>query len=86
MIDTDFAPNRVLSIRGTAQVTHVSGPVPEYALAATRHLGAQYGKAYIDSFPVDVPMACIAVRPDEVVLVDFETRFPSALSAVGIVH
>jgi hypothetical protein len=55
-------------------------------LCAARYLGAEYGKAYIDSLPADVPMARIAVRPDEVVVLDFETRFPSALSAVGIVH
>jgi hypothetical protein len=29
-------------------------------------------------------MARIAVRPDEIVLLDFETRFPSALSALGL--
>jgi len=33
----------------------------------------------------DVPMARIAVQPEEVVLLDFETRFPSALRALGLV-
>jgi len=85
-IDTDSVPNRVLSIRGVAEVTPVTGVVPEYALSAARYLGAEYGRAYIDSLPADVPMARIAVRPDEVVVLDFETRFPSPLSALGIVH
>ena len=48
-IDTDSVPNRVLSIRGVAQVTSVTGIVPEYALCAARYLGAEYGRAYIDS-------------------------------------
>jgi hypothetical protein len=84
-IDTDTPPNHVLSIRGTAQVTHVDGAVPEYALAAARYLGREYADAYIGSLPADVPMARIAVRPEAVVVLDFETRFPSALLALGLV-
>jgi hypothetical protein len=84
-IDTDRPPNHVLSIRGTAQVTHVDGVAPEYALAAARYLGREQADAYIGSLPADVPMACIAVRPEAVVVLDFETRFPSALLALGLV-
>jgi hypothetical protein len=84
-IDTDAAPNRVLSIRGTAQVTTVSGVVEEYAQAAARYLGSEQAEAYVGSLPPDVPMVRIAVRPDDVVLLDFETRFPSALSTLGLV-
>jgi Pyridoxamine 5'-phosphate oxidase len=84
-IDTDTAPNHVLSIRGTVEVTTVSGVVPEYAQAAARYLGSEYGQAYIASLPADVPMARIAVHPEAVVLLDFETRFPSALAEIGLV-
>jgi hypothetical protein len=84
-IDTNDVPNHVLSIRGPALVTPFAGVVPEYALAAMRYLGREYGEGYISSLPPDVPMARIAVRPDAVVLLDFERRFPSALSALGLV-
>ena len=84
-IDTDTPPNQILSIRGTAEVVPVQGVVPEYALAAARYLGPEQGDAYTRSLPADVPMARIAVRPEAVVLLDFQTRFPSALSALGLV-
>ena len=81
-IDTDTPPNHVLSIRGAIEVTDVRGVVPEYALAAARYLGVESGEGYIRSLPADISMARIAVRPDKVVILDFETRFPSALSAL----
>jgi hypothetical protein len=84
-IDTNDPPNHILSIRGTAEVTEVEGVVREYAAAATRYLGKEQGEAYVQSLPPAVPMARIAVRPDHVVILDFETRFPSALSALGLV-
>jgi hypothetical protein len=85
-IDTDSTPHRVLSIRGSAHVTSLRGVVPEYALCAARYLGADLGKAYIDSLAAVMPIACVAVRSDVVVLLDCETRFPSALAAVGVVR
>jgi hypothetical protein len=84
-IDTETPPNHVLSIRGSVHVSHVDGVAREYALAAARYLGSERADAYIASLPTNVPMARIAVRPDEVVLLDFETRFPSALSGLGLV-
>jgi hypothetical protein len=83
-IDTNEPPNRILSVRGTARVSMVEGVVAEYARAAERYLGAEQAAAYIGSLPADVPMARIAVRPDEVVLLDFQTRFPSALRSLGL--
>jgi PPOX class probable F420-dependent enzyme len=83
-IDTDDQPHHVLSIRGTVEVTEVEGPVEEYALAAVRYLGQEQGDSYIRSLPPDLGMVRIAVRPEQVVILDFETRFPSALSAVGL--
>ena len=45
---------------------------------------SEQAEAYVRSLPPNVPMARIAVRPDVVVVLDFETRFPSALSSLGL--
>jgi hypothetical protein len=81
-IDSNEPPQHVLSIRGTATVTEVQGVVPEYAEAAVRYLGREQGEGYVQSFPPDIRMPRIAVRPEHVVILDFETRFPSALTAL----
>src|ERR1051326_3156944 len=39
------------------------------------------GRCYIGSLATDIPMARIAVHPERGVVLDFEARFPSALSA-----
>ncbi len=83
-IDTDSPPNHVLAIRGSVEVTHRYGVIPEYAQAAERYLGREQADAYIGSLPPDVRMARVAVQPDHVVVLDFETRFPRALSALGL--
>jgi Pyridoxamine 5'-phosphate oxidase len=82
-IDTNDPPHHVLSIRGTAEVTETEGVVPEYAQAAVRYLGKEQGEAYVGSLPPVIRMGRIAVRPDQVVVLDFETRFPSAVSSLG---
>jgi Pyridoxamine 5'-phosphate oxidase len=81
-IDTNDPPHHVLSIRGTAEVTEIQGVVTEYALAAVRYLGKERGEAYVGSLPPDIRMGRIAVRPDQVVVLDFETRFPSPVTAL----
>jgi translation initiation factor IF-1 len=81
-IDTNDPPHHVLSIRGTAEVTEVDGVVEEYARAAERYLGKEQGEAYVGMLPPDIRMGRIAVRPDHVVVLDFETRFPSAVSSL----
>jgi hypothetical protein len=73
----------VLSIRGTAEVTETDGIVPEYAQAAARYLGKEQGEAYVRSLPPAIRMGRMAVRPEQVVVLDFETRFPIAVSALG---
>jgi hypothetical protein len=80
-IDSDAFPYRVLSIRGTASVTQVEGVVPEYAAAAQRYFGPDQGAAWVAQLPADMRMWRIAVRPEAVRILDFETRFPSALSS-----
>jgi hypothetical protein len=52
----------------------------EYEQAAIRYFGEQQGAAWVAPLR-DVPMARLRVRPDWVAVLDFVTRFPSALSA-----
>jgi hypothetical protein len=81
-IDTNDPPHHILSIRGTAEVTETQGVVAEYAQAAMRYLGKERGEAYVGSLPADIKMGRIAVRPDQVVVLDFETRFPSPVASL----
>jgi hypothetical protein len=81
-IDTNDPPHHVLSLRGTAEVTETQGVVKEYAQAAVRYLGRAQGEAYVGSLPSDIRMGRIAVPPDHVVVLDFETRFPSPVSSL----
>ena len=81
-IDTNDPPHHILSLRGTAEVTQTQGVVAEYAQAAVRYLGKEQGEAYVGSLPPDIKMGRIAVRPDQVVVLDFETRFPSPVTSL----
>lgn len=79
--DASAWPYKVLSIRGTAKVETVPGVVKEYALAAERYFGEAQGKAWVASVGGMVSeMGRISVRPEWVGILDFEARFPSALS------
>jgi hypothetical protein len=81
-IDGNTWPYKVLQIRGTARVEKVAGVVPEYALAAERYFGPDQGKAWCAQVGgLFTHMARIAVKPDWVGVLDFETRFPSAIEA-----
>jgi PPOX class probable F420-dependent enzyme len=79
-IDSAEWPYKVLYVRGTAEVTMVQGVVPEYAEAAKRYFGETEGRAWVDQMPADVQMGRVAVRPEWVAVLDFTTRFPSAIS------
>lgn len=79
-IDGSTWPYKVLQIRGTAQVEIVAGVVPEYALAAERYFGVEKGRAWVKQIgDMFSQMARIAVTPEWVAVLDFETRFPSAI-------
>jgi hypothetical protein len=52
---------------------------PEYAMAAARYFGAEQGAAWAASLH-GKRMARIAIAPEWVGILDFETRFPSALT------
>lgn len=81
-IDGVAWPYKALSIRGTARVETVDGVAPEYAAAAERYFGPEQGRAWVEQVRGLMPrMTRIAVRPAWVGLLDFETRFPSAIEA-----
>jgi hypothetical protein len=80
-IDSNEFPYKVLQIRGKIRLDPVSGVVPEYAAAARRYLGEEGGAAWIAQLPTDMRMWRISVSPEEVRILDFVTRFPSALSS-----
>jgi pyridoxamine 5'-phosphate oxidase-like protein len=80
-IDRNEFPYHAVVVRGHATVTHQRGVVAEYAEAARRYFGDQQGDAWCAQFPDDIPMTRIAVTPEHVTILDFETRFPSAISA-----
>jgi hypothetical protein len=68
-----------LLIRGNATVEMQQHVVPEYAVA-TRYFGPEQSPAWVNQLK-DKPMARIDIAPKWVGILDFETRFPSALSA-----
>lgn len=73
-------PYRALLVRGRASVEMLDDVAPEYAQAAVRYFGPEQGDAWIATLRRR-PMARILITPTWVAILDFETRFPSALSA-----
>jgi hypothetical protein len=81
-IDNNEFPNKVLLVRGTARTELVDGIVPEYAAAAERYFGPEQGRAWVAQLRTLIPsMVRITIAPEWVGLLDFQTRFPSALSS-----
>ena len=81
-IDDNVFPHKVLLIRGSACLQTVDGIVPEYAMAAERYFGRDKGRAWVEQLRSLTPsMVRITVTPEWVGLLDFQTRFPSALSS-----
>jgi PPOX class probable F420-dependent enzyme len=79
-IDDNTFPHKVLLVRGTARLQPMQGIVPEYATAAERYFGRDQGQAWVAQYRAMVPdMVRITITPDWVGLLDFQTRFPSAL-------
>ena len=72
-------PYHALLIRGVATVEMLDHVSDEYAAAAHRYFGDEQGDAWVEQLS-DQPMARITVRPSWVGVLDFETRFPSALA------
>jgi nitroimidazol reductase NimA-like FMN-containing flavoprotein (pyridoxamine 5'-phosphate oxidase superfamily) len=79
--DNDF-PHKVLLVRGTARMETVDGVVPEYATAALRYFEPEQAEAWLAQLVKLTPkMVRIVIAPEWVGLLDFQTRFPSALSS-----
>ena len=79
-IDDNVFPHKVLLVRGTARLEPVDGVVPEYAMAAERYFGPEQGKAWAAQMGKMVQsMVRVTITPTWVGLLDFQTRFPSAL-------
>ena len=77
--DSSAWPYKVLLVRGNATVEMFDDVVPEYAQSANRYLGPDQGAALISQLRGQ-PMARVGVRPTWAAVLDFETRFPSALT------
>ena len=81
-IDTVEWPYHWLTVRGTASVQVFSEPFAEYSGMAHRYLGEEGGEQFLAALRQTFPAwARIAIRPQEVRVLDFQGRFPSAWSA-----
>jgi hypothetical protein len=67
-------------VRGTAEDEMLDDVVPEYPRAAERYFGPEQGPAWVSTLR-GKPMARITVTPAWAGILDFTTRFPSALMA-----
>lgn len=80
-IDDNQFPHKVLLIRGSARLTPVDGVCPEYVAAAERYFGKEQGQAWVKQLQGVPSMVRIGITPEWVGILDFQTRFPSALAA-----
>src|SRR5205085_11352208 len=81
-IDSNTFPHKVLSIRGRVQLQTLNEIAPEYIAASERYFGPEQGQAWVKQLRGMVSsMVRITMMPEWVGLLDFQTRFPSALSA-----
>ena len=79
-IDSDSMPYKVLTIRGSVRIDAVDGVSPEYSASSRRVLGEEQGQAWLNQIgPIMPRMSRIFMRPEWVGILDFETRFPSAV-------
>jgi Pyridoxamine 5'-phosphate oxidase len=80
-IDDNVFPHKVLLIRGTARLEPVNGIVPEYEAAADRYFGKEMAQGWLGQLRGMISsMVRITITPEWVGLLDFQTRFPSALA------
>lgn len=79
-IDSNQMPYHVLMIRGTANLTTHEGIIPEYEAYCHRYMGKEGGDAWLQQVSqlIDT-MVRISIRPAWVGILDFDTRFPSAV-------
>ena len=80
-IDNNEFPHKVLLIRGTARLEPVEGIVPEYVAAAERYFDPKLCQAWLSQLRgLITSMVRITMTPEWVGLLDFQSRFPSALA------
>jgi hypothetical protein len=80
-IGTVRGPYKVLLLRGAAEVRDVDGLVPEYVSSAHRYFGEEQGAAWVEMVgQLGLRMVSVSVTPQWARVLDFETRFPSALA------
>lgn len=87
-LDSNDWPYLLLSVRGRASVRLVDQPVdqsfPEYAEMARRYLGDAGGQEFLALARQTFRRRTrIAIHPNEVRILDFKQRFPSAWSSAG---
>ena len=81
-IDDNTFPHKVLLIRGTARLEPVEGIAAEYAACADRYFGPEMAQGWLTQLRSMVSsMVRITITPEWVGLLDFQTRFPSALAS-----
>lgn len=81
-IDSNDFPNDVLYLRGPIVIEHVDGIPPEYEAAAYRCLGQEGGEGFLQMVRgMITEMNRVKMTPDWVGVLDFQTRFPSAIEA-----
>ncbi len=80
-IDAAGPPPEVLLLRGRVELVAMNGVLPEYQLAQQRYYGDEQGRANAEQTAASgAPMTRIALRPDWVGVLDFQSRFPGALA------
>jgi hypothetical protein len=81
-IDDNVFPHKVLLIRGSAKLETLNGIVPEYEACAARYFTPEIAAGWLKQLRATISsMVRITVSPEWVGLLDFQTRFPSALSS-----
>jgi len=79
-IDSDGMPYKVLSIRGSCSLKLMDGIVPEYELMCVRVMGQEGANQWLAQLrPIAPQMVRIGITPEWAGILDFETRFPSAV-------
>ena len=79
-IDTDAMPYKVGQVRGSVRTDVVEGIPPEYEAMTIATFGEEAGREWLATIAQLCPrMARVFITPEWVAILDFESRFPSAL-------
>jgi Pyridoxamine 5'-phosphate oxidase len=81
-IDENDFPQKVLLIRGTVRLELVDGIAAEYVAAAERYFDAKQAEEWLALLRTRISSQVrITVTPEWVGVLDFQARFPSALTS-----